>query len=259
MAPLEGLIQQVQTNMANGSGTAINPSTGSNVSGGQVNGGVPAGMPASGPGLTAPTPGSAADANNVRNQLSNAAGAFVAGRAPLLNLPNIIRDTFTGAATNSTAPNDGTSGADAVLRIFLTILGLEDIVDLFSLRSSRGTEALGYITKRGKHITPDLGLPAERAWLWEMWEAENGLYSTGDLDYSSMLAATPEIQEAALHDLGPTFTIGLRQPISATQTANTKGIGNAKLKMPDLNAGSVEAAMRTISGTARSAGITVTD
>jgi len=33
----------------------------------------------------------------------------------------------------------------------------------------------------------------------------------------------------------------------------------AKLKMPDLNAGSVEAAMRTISGTARSAGITVVD
>ena len=33
----------------------------------------------------------------------------------------------------------------------------------------------------------------------------------------------------------------------------------AKLKMPDLNAGSVEAAMRTISGTARSTGITVTD
>jgi large subunit ribosomal protein L11 len=33
----------------------------------------------------------------------------------------------------------------------------------------------------------------------------------------------------------------------------------AKLKLPDLNAGSVEAAMRTISGTARSAGVTVTD
>ncbi len=33
----------------------------------------------------------------------------------------------------------------------------------------------------------------------------------------------------------------------------------AKLKMPDLNAGSLEAAMRTISGTARSAGITVVD
>ena len=33
----------------------------------------------------------------------------------------------------------------------------------------------------------------------------------------------------------------------------------AKLKMPDLNAGSVEAAMRTIAGTARSAGVTVTD
>jgi large subunit ribosomal protein L11 len=33
----------------------------------------------------------------------------------------------------------------------------------------------------------------------------------------------------------------------------------AKLKMPDLNAGSVEAAMRTVAGTARSAGITVTD
>jgi large subunit ribosomal protein L11 len=33
----------------------------------------------------------------------------------------------------------------------------------------------------------------------------------------------------------------------------------AKIKMPDLNAGSVEAAMRTISGSARSAGITVTD
>jgi large subunit ribosomal protein L11 len=33
----------------------------------------------------------------------------------------------------------------------------------------------------------------------------------------------------------------------------------AKLKMPDLNAGSLEAAMRTISGTARSAGITIVD
>jgi large subunit ribosomal protein L11 len=33
----------------------------------------------------------------------------------------------------------------------------------------------------------------------------------------------------------------------------------AKLKMPDLNAGSVEAAMRTVMGTARSAGITVTE
>jgi large subunit ribosomal protein L11 len=33
----------------------------------------------------------------------------------------------------------------------------------------------------------------------------------------------------------------------------------AKLKMPDLNAGSVAAAMRTIEGTARSAGITVVD
>jgi len=33
----------------------------------------------------------------------------------------------------------------------------------------------------------------------------------------------------------------------------------AKLKMPDLNAGSIEAAMRTIEGTARSAGITVVE
>lgn len=33
----------------------------------------------------------------------------------------------------------------------------------------------------------------------------------------------------------------------------------AKVKMPDLNAASVEAAMRTIEGSARSAGITVTD
>lgn len=33
----------------------------------------------------------------------------------------------------------------------------------------------------------------------------------------------------------------------------------AKLKMPDLNAASVESAMRTIEGTARSAGITVQD
>jgi large subunit ribosomal protein L11 len=33
----------------------------------------------------------------------------------------------------------------------------------------------------------------------------------------------------------------------------------AKLKMPDLNAGSLEAAMRTIAGTARSAGITIVD
>lgn len=47
---------------------------------------------------------------------------------------------------------------------------------------------------------------------------------------------------------------------------NKKKVGNvtkqqveeiAKLKMPDLNAGSVDAAMRTVEGTARSAGITV--
>ena len=31
----------------------------------------------------------------------------------------------------------------------------------------------------------------------------------------------------------------------------------AEKKMPDLNAGSVEAAMRTVAGTARSAGVTV--
>ncbi len=33
----------------------------------------------------------------------------------------------------------------------------------------------------------------------------------------------------------------------------------AKLKLPDLTAGSVEAAMRTVAGTARSAGITVSE
>ena len=33
----------------------------------------------------------------------------------------------------------------------------------------------------------------------------------------------------------------------------------AKLKMPDLNAGSLEAAMRTIAGTARSSGIAIAD
>ncbi len=33
----------------------------------------------------------------------------------------------------------------------------------------------------------------------------------------------------------------------------------AKLKMPDLNAGSLAAAMKTIAGTARSAGITIVD
>jgi large subunit ribosomal protein L11 len=33
----------------------------------------------------------------------------------------------------------------------------------------------------------------------------------------------------------------------------------AKLKMPDLNAGSLEAAIRTISGTARSAGISISE
>jgi len=33
----------------------------------------------------------------------------------------------------------------------------------------------------------------------------------------------------------------------------------AKTKMPDLNAGSIEAAMRTIEGSARSAGLTVTE
>ncbi len=33
----------------------------------------------------------------------------------------------------------------------------------------------------------------------------------------------------------------------------------AKVKLPDLNAGSVEAAMRTVAGTARSAGITISE
>jgi len=49
-------------------------------------------------------------------------------------------------------------------------------------------------------------------------------------------------------------------------TPNTKKVGSiskkqieeiAKIKMPDLNAGSVEAAMRSIEGTAKSCGLTV--
>ena len=49
-------------------------------------------------------------------------------------------------------------------------------------------------------------------------------------------------------------------------TPNTKKVGSiskkqleeiAKLKMPDLNAGSVEAAMRSIEGTAKSCGLTI--
>jgi large subunit ribosomal protein L11 len=55
---------------------------------------------------------------------------------------------------------------------------------------------------------------------------------------------------------------------SGAKTVGTQIVGRvtkaqveeiAKLKMPDLNAGSVEAAIRTIAGTARSAGITVVD
>ena len=51
-------------------------------------------------------------------------------------------------------------------------------------------------------------------------------------------------------------------------TPNKTKVGNvtqkqveeiARLKMPDLNAGSLEAAMRTIAGTARSAGITIAE
>ena len=49
-------------------------------------------------------------------------------------------------------------------------------------------------------------------------------------------------------------------------TPNTKKVGSiskkqieeiAKIKMPDLNAGSVESAMRTIEGTAKSCGLTI--
>ena len=51
-------------------------------------------------------------------------------------------------------------------------------------------------------------------------------------------------------------------------TPNTKKVGSiskkqieeiAKIKMPDLNAGSVESAMRSIEGTAKSCGLTIQD
>lgn len=232
LAPVSAMLEQVESNIVNAATTTFNPSTGANVAGGQVSGGVPAGMPASGSALNPPTPGSAADANNIRNQFQRASGRLTANGAFYPNWM-LFRDALTNPSNFRPPPDEQNSGPGGFFRFLLSLLGLEDLVDIFKLRSSRGTETLGYMTKKGKHFTPDLGLPAERAWLWEMWDAENGLYETGDLDNSSMLAATPEIQEAALHDLGPTFTVGLRQPINATQTANTKGIGNAKLKMPD--------------------------
>lgn len=94
----------------------------------------------------------------------------------------------------------------------------------------------------------DWGIPFERFGLWEMKDSESGNFKTGNWDASNMLFATPEIQEASLADLGPTFTVGLRQQLGSVPTANHKGLsmGSSRLHMPDWKNGDDDRFIRSI-------------
>jgi hypothetical protein len=164
-------------------------------------------------------------------------------RAHLTSLRQSLQTMFSSRLPVGDPNNQQNGGIDPAIEALLNVLGLGDLVDALLMRSSLGTETLFQKNGMQGFIAADMGMPAERAWLWEMTNSEIGNYEAGDLSGAEgwgmglapggWLMSTPEIQEAALGDLGPTFTVGLRQPLDTFRTASNLGMGRGRLQMAD--------------------------
>ena len=184
-----------------------------------VLGGAPAGTPASGSALNPPSPGSGNPEVELASALAQQAanvqslsglGANVGG-----SIASMLGKGFTGFTQVFDDPLDS---ASAVLKIFLDLLGLGDLVDVINMRTSRGTETLFQRPGLRGTIAADMGLPAERLGFWEMRDANIGNYQIGDRAASNMFVASREIQDNALKDLGPSFIVGLQETVGAMKS-----------------------------------------
>jgi hypothetical protein len=182
-----------------------------------VLGGAPAGMPASGAALNAPTPGSGdaevAVATALAQQAVNFQQLSNLGGNVATSISNMLGSGFTLANTAFDDPLDAPSG---FVQFILKALGLGDLIDVLSMRTSRGTETLFQKPGLGGAVAADMGLPAERFGLWEMRDANMGNYQLGERGASNMFVASKEMQDNALKDIGPSFVVALQETVDKT-------------------------------------------
>lgn len=203
-------------NSSNSAQSVINMPNGSTST---VLGGSPAGMPASGASLNAPSPGSgdpevqlatalAQQAVNFQN-LSNLGGNVAT------SVSNMLGQGFSMAQQAVDSPLNNVNG---FLKFLLNALGLGDLIDVINMRTSRGTETLFQKPGLGGVVAADMGLPAERFGFWEMRDANIGNYQIGDRAASNLFVASKEIQDNALKDLGPSFVVGLQESVGVLKS-----------------------------------------
>ncbi|MEB0163649.1 pilus assembly protein TadG-related protein [Glaciimonas sp. CA11.2] len=203
-----------------------------------VLGGAPAGLPASGSALNAPTPGSGDPAVGIASGLAQQAANF----ANLSSQGNNVSSAVSNVLGNGfTLPNmsftDPVNAPDAFTQFLLKALGLSDLIDVLGMRTSRGTETLFQKPGLGGVIAADMGLPAERFGFWEMRHANLGNYRVQNADRangdsSNIFLASKEVQNNALKDIGPSFVVALQEtaeklPLRSESKFN---LGRAPLK-----------------------------
>ena len=219
MATLEPVINAAGAgvNSSNSSQSAVNlpDANAGNLTG--VLGGAPAGMPASGAALNAPNPGSAdaevAVATAMAQQAVNFQQLASVGGNVATSISNMLGSGFSLATS---AFDDPLDAPDGFVQLILKALGLGDLIDVLSMRTSRGTETLFQKPGLGGAVAADMGLPAERFGLWEMRGANMGNYQLGDRDASNLFVASKGVQDNALKDLGPSFVVALQQTVDKT-------------------------------------------
>jgi hypothetical protein len=213
VAPLEPALEAAGNglNSSNSSASVINMPNGSTST---VLGGSPAGMPASGASLNAPSPGS----GDPEVQLATALAQQAANFQSLSNLGGNVATSVSnmlgqGFSMAQEAAGDPLNNVDGFLKFLLNALGLGDLIDVINMRTSRGTETLFQKPGLGGVVAADMGLPAERFGFWEMRDANIGNYQIGDRAASNLFVASKEIQDNALKDLGPSFVVGLQESV----------------------------------------------
>jgi hypothetical protein len=201
--------------------------------GGGLLGGAPAGMPASGSALDVPTPGGGDSEVALATAMAQQAVQFQNLSSLGGNVASKISNMLGhGFAMGGAAAGTGLDGPDKFLEILLKMLGLGDLIDVLSLRTSRGTETLFQKPGLGGVVAADMGLPLERFGLWEMRDANIGTYQMGDRDKSNIFVGTEEMQNAALKDLGPSFVVALQKGVDklSLRKEGSFNLGRAPLR-----------------------------
>jgi len=239
VAPLEPALEAAgnSLNSSNSASSVINMPDSSS---GSVLGGSPAGMPASGASLNAPSPAS----GDPEVQLATALAQQAVNFQNLSNLGGNVASSVSnmlgqGFSMAQEAAGDPLNNVNGLLKFLLNALGLGDLIDVINMRTSRGTETLFQKPGLGGVVAADMGLPAERFGFWEMRNANIGNYKIGDRAASNLFVASPEIQDNALKDLGPSFVVGLQEAVGAMKSSLKEegkfSLGRAPIKDYDAD------------------------